>query len=266
MPCKICSSDTAPFATAHVLGRHVVRYFRCGHCGTVQTEPPFWLEAAYSSAITGSDLGLVSRNITQARTSRAIIKAFFRPAGTFVDYGGGYGLFVRLMRDHGFNFLRYDRYCENLFARGFDAELTPTARFELVTAFEVFEHLVDPLVTIEEMLAHSDNILFSTLLIPDPAPKPGEWWYYGLEHGQHVVFYTAKALAIMARRHGLFLHSKNDELHLLTRKRISPALFKLAASRKLGGWLDHLGSRRSLLEADYAKVVGTTGGPAGMLK
>jgi len=232
----------------------------------VQTEPPFWHEAAYSSAITGSDLGLVSRNVMLAKTSRVIIKSFFRRDESFVDYGGGYGLFVRLMRDHGFNFFRYDRYCENLFARGFDAELTPTARYELVTAFEVFEHLVDPLVTIEEMLSLSDNILFSTLLIPEHSPKPGEWWYYGLEHGQHVLLYTAKALAIIARRHGLHLHSKNNELHLLTRKKISPALFKIVASRRLGGWLDHVGPRRSLLEADYAKVVGAKGGSAGMLK
>ena len=34
----------------------------------------------------------------------------------------------------------------------------------------------------------------------------------------------------------------------------------LAASRTLGGWLDHVGARPSLLEADYARVVGATGG------
>ena len=265
MPCKICSSDAAPFATAQVLNKYAVQYFRCVQCGAVQTEHPYWHEAAYSSAITGSDLGLVSRNVSTARTARVIIKSFFRAGGTFVDYGGGYGLFVRLMRDHGFNFFRYDRYCENLFARGFDADLMPNARYELVTAFEVFEHLVDPLVTIEEILSFSDNILFSTLLIPDDSPRPGEWWYYGLEHGQYVLLYTAKALAFIARRHGLFLYSKNNELHLLTRKKISPALFKLAASRTVGAWLDHVGPRPSLLEADYEKVVGATG-VAGILK
>jgi len=260
MECKICLSEAAPFATAQVLNKYAVRYFRCVQCGAVQTEHPFWHDAAYSSAITLSDLGLVSRNVTLARTSRVIIKLCFRADGTFVDYGGGYGLFVRLMRDHGFNFFRYDRYCENLFARGFDADLVQTRRCELVTAFEVFEHLVDPLATIEEMLSFSDNILFSTLLIPDHCPKPGDWWYYGLEHGQHVLLYTAKALAVIAKRHGLFLYSKNNELHLLTRKKVSPALFKLAASRTLGGWLDHVGPRPSLLEADYAKVVGAPGG------
>lgn len=257
MPCRICRSDAQLFATAQVLGKYAVQYFRCVDCGAVQTEHPFWQEESYSSAITGSDLGLVSRNIAQARTSRVIIKSFFRPDGTFVDYGGGYGMFVRLMRDRGFNFFRYDKYCENLFAKGFDADLNPGTRYELITAFEVFEHLVDPPATIDEMLSLSDNVLFSTLLLPGHSPKPGDWWYYGLEHGQHVQLYTAKALAVIAGRLGLFLYSKNDELHLLTRKKISPALFKLSASRTLGGWLDHLGTRPSLLEADYAKVSGT---------
>jgi hypothetical protein len=231
----------------------------------VQTEHPVWLEAAYSSAITRSDLGLVNRNLTLATTSRAVIKSFFLQDGRFLDYGGGYGLFVRLMRDCGFDFFRYDKYCLNLFASGFDAPLPLAGSYELVTAFEVFEHLVDPLATIDEMLSCSDNILFTTLLVPDPPPKPGQWWYYGLEHGQHVMFYTLKALEFLAQRHGLFLHSKNRELHLLTRKRISPALFKLVASRRLG-WLGRLGSRRSLLDVDYATVVGSGGGPTGTTK
>lgn len=259
-PCRICASEAVPFASAKLLNTYTVQYFRCAKCGAVQTERPFWLDAAYASAITGSDLGLVSRNLALARTSRVIIKSFFRPDGKFVDYGGGYGLFVRLMRDRGFDFFRYDRYCDNLFARGFDADVTTRSRYELVTAFEVFEHLPDPLKTVEEMLALSDSILFSTLLIPADTPKPGEWWYYGLEHGQHVMLYTPTSLATIAERYGLFLYSKHD-LHLMTRKRISRGWFRLAASRRMGAWLDRLSGRPSLLEADYARVVGGGGAP-----
>ena len=248
-------SEAAPFASAQVLQKYDVHYFRCPQCGAVQTERPFWLDAAYSSAITRSDLGLVSRNVWLAQTSRLIIRCFFRQDGTFVDYGGGYGLFVRLMRDRGFNFLRYDLHCDNLFAQGFDADVSGSSRYELVTAFEVFEHLADPLTTIEAMLKLSDSILFSTLLLPANTPKPGEWWYYGLEHGQHVMLYTPKALAAIAERYGLFLYSRHD-IHLLSRKKISPQLFRLIASRRLGAWLDGVSGRPSLLEADYAKVVG----------
>jgi hypothetical protein len=40
--------------------------------------------------------------------------------------------------------------------------------------------------------------MFSTLLVPEPAPKLEDWWYYGLEHGQHIAFYTRKSLAVLA--------------------------------------------------------------------
>ncbi len=50
-------------------------------------------------------------------------------------------MFVRLMRDNGFDFYRSDRQCENLFAKGFEASLDVSPSYELLTAFEVFEHL-----------------------------------------------------------------------------------------------------------------------------
>jgi len=39
----------------------------------------------------------------------------------------------------------------------------------------VFEHLAKPLDEIPKMLALAPNLLFSTLLVPDPAPQPGQW-------------------------------------------------------------------------------------------
>lgn len=258
MKCKVCSSEANPFATALVLNKYNVEYFRCGNCGIIQTEQPYWFEHAYSTAITRSDLGLVGRNINQSLVCRSIISSFFCGEGKFMDYGGGYGLFVRLMRDYGFDFFRSDKYCENLFAEGFEADMEGKGQYELVTAFEVFEHLVQPLETIEEMLTFSNNIIFSTTLIPENNPRPGEWWYYGLEHGQHVVLYTARSLALIAERFDLNLYSKGNDLHLLTKKSISPLLFKAVASRRLGGWLDLFHKRHSLLEADFMKVTGIT--------
>ena len=36
------------------------------------------------------------------------------PTKNFIDYAAGYGFFVSLMRDYGFNFYWQDKYCENL--------------------------------------------------------------------------------------------------------------------------------------------------------
>jgi hypothetical protein len=256
MICKVCSAETNPFAKALVLKKYNVEYFRCDNCGTIQTEYPFWIEDAYSKAITISDVGLVQRNINLSKVTRTIITLLFNPKMKFIDYGGGYGLFVRIMRDHGLNFFRIDKYCENLFAKGFDADLENNDGYELVTAFEVFEHLLEPLDTIKELLEISNNILFSTLLIPDDNPKPEEWWYYGLEHGQHMILYTKKALTIIANRFNLNLYSKGNELHLLTKKKIPNVLFKLAANNHLGKWFDLFPVRYSHLENDFKDVNG----------
>ena len=69
---------------------------------------------------------------------------------------------------------------------------------DVLTAFEVLEHLADPRSTKAEWAKAAPATIVTTCLLPDPAPKPGEWWYYSLLTGQHVIFYTPKALGILA--------------------------------------------------------------------
>jgi len=255
--CVICGERREQFGRATILGRHDVAYYRCERCGFIQTETPYWLDEAYSDAIAASDIGLVGRNIRFAETTRAIISAFFDSAGRFLDYGGGYGMFVRLMRDGGFDFYREDPLCDNLFAQGFDRQDDGT--FELVTAFEVFEHLPSPVEDATLMLGLSDSVLFSTLLMPAPPPAPGEWWYYALEAGQHVSFYTREALAALADRLGVHVaSSRGNDLHLLTKKPHAARWFPLIATSKAARLLNAVWprSRPSRLASDYEHVTG----------
>jgi len=245
------------FGQAMVLGRHDVRYYRCPACGFIQTETPYWLAEAYSSAITRSDLGLVSRNLLCARLTPLVIVTLFDRRARFLDYGGGYGLFVRLMRDQGFDFYRHDRYAENLFAAGFDAADRPAAGYELVTAFEVFEHLVEPRAEMEQMLAYSRHILFSTRLTPEPAPDLQSWWYYGLDHGQHVALYSRQALRVLGQQFGLRLYSCGRDWHLFTEKNLPPAVFVFVCRLGLRlPWLAKFFQLPSLLAADYEALTG----------
>jgi hypothetical protein len=108
-------------------------------------------------------------------------------------------------------------------ARGF--ELPSHSEIELLTCFECFEHLVNPTVDMEKMLAISKNIFLSTSLLPNPIPKPEDWWYYGFEHGQHIAFYSEKTLAYIASKYGFNIYSCGD-LHLFTTKKIPPFLFR----------------------------------------
>lgn len=204
--CKICESQSIHFAHAQVLGKYDVEYFQCTNCGFVQTEDPYWLDEAYQTPITQSDRGLIARNVGFAQLTLEIITQLFDARGHFLDYGAGYGVFVQLMRFLRLNFVSYDRYCENIFAP--DSVVQDLDRsYDLITAFEVFEHWVDPIRELTQLFNASPNLLLSTELLPSFNPKPGEWGYYIPHEGQHIAFYTPKSLHIIAERFGLNVYT-----------------------------------------------------------
>lgn len=258
--CNICSSETKLKFEFVLLRKYMVKYFNCKTCGFIQTEKPYWLTEAYASAITDLDIGLLYRNTLFSDTlENILLKDVFDEDGKFIDYGGGYGIFVRIMRDKGFDFYRQDLHCQNLFAKHFDiSDIIVTGKFELLTAFEVFEHLEDPMSEIEKMLSYSDNILFSTELVPDTDPNPTTWWYFTPETGQHISFFTMESLEILADRYGLRLYSNGTTLHLFTKKVLNANPF-LENSRPAGRIKRFLSlfknasnqKRESLLQKDF---------------
>jgi hypothetical protein len=234
--------------------RHDVAFFRCTACGFVQTEEPYWLDEAYAEPINAEDTGLLQRNIRFAELSTIILFTAFDPGGIFVDYAGGLGVFTRLMRDAGFDFYWHDPHAQNVHARGFSFEPSNVRHAEAVTSFESFEHFVDPAAELERMMQFSKNILFSTLFIPSPLPAPGEWSYYGVEHGQHVSFFTEQACRALARRFGLAFHTFG-ELHLFTEKPISDRLINALFRKKDWGVLWYIRSKlHSKTESDSSAL------------
>ena len=228
--CNICQAPTTEFASMLVRGKYDALLLRCSNCGFMFVHDPIWLGEAYAEPINRSDVGYVRRNLWARDKMRECIEFNLNPDGIFLDYAGGYGLFVRLMRDAGYDFRWSDLYCQNLFVRGFEAPEPLTGPFEAVTAFEVFEHLTNPTEEMKKLSVITSCLMFSTLLVPEPAPKLEDWWYYGLEHGQHIAFYTRKSLAVLAKQFGYEFatdaQSKPDlQLHVFSRKQISPDFF-----------------------------------------
>lgn len=223
MKSKITGGETELLFTAKILNKYDIAYFKCKDTGFIQTEEPFWLEEAYSSAITKLDIGLVSRNEGLRETVIPILNKHFHVNEKFLDYAGGYGLFTRIMRDKGFDFYHTDVYCENLFAEYFDLEDLPSnPKFELVTAFEVFEHLPDPVKGLQEISNFSDSILFSTVLQPiERLKSEKDWWYFIPETGQHVALHTQKSLEVLGRKFGYNFHTDGLGVHLFTKKTLT---------------------------------------------
>lgn len=222
MQSKITGGATSLLFTAKVLNKYDVKFYRCADTGFIQTEEPYWLADAYSSAITKLDVGLVYRNLQLAERASNLLLNSFNKSAQFLDYAGGYGLFTRLMRDKGFDFYHTDPYCQNIFAEYFDLNTLPASqRFELVTAFEVFEHLANPLEDIKRMLGFSYNLLFSTELQPENVQQLNDWHYFSPETGQHVAFYNQASLKAIANQLGYNFYTDGKFLHLFTQTTFS---------------------------------------------
>jgi hypothetical protein len=106
------------------------------------------------------------------------------------------------MRDRGLRFHWHDPFCKNLFAPYCEASLASFAPYSAVSAVEVFEHAIDPLSLLRELRTFSNHIVFTTRLLPSAQP-PDSWWYFCLDHGQHVSFYSPEALSRLGALCGL---------------------------------------------------------------
>lgn len=203
------------FDTAKVLDAYDAVYHRCGGCGLVATRETPWLEEAYKRAIHDADVGLLQRARRSRVLTSSVLRFEGRRDGSFLDWAAGYGIFTQEMREHGYDFRQHDDYAEAVMAREFADD--GRAHYDLITAFEVVEHLADPVRELAPVAARTDLMLVSTCLLPEPAPRVGDWWYYMPEVGQHITFHTSDSLRRLAEQLGFQLTTNGINWHLLHR-------------------------------------------------
>jgi hypothetical protein len=210
------------------------------------------LDEAYSQPIAALDIGLLGRCEHLTNVTEAVVRSLSSTSAC-LDWAGGYGVLTRRLRDRGLNFFHHDPHTRNLFAGGLEGD--PGQSWDLITLFEVFEHLSDPLDDLKGLAAAAPVLLFTTVL-PDPTPRPGSWWYYTLETGQHITLYTAKALSTMASRLGMSFVSDGKSLHAYFRpgslpRRTAWIIRNPSRARPLASALRRVSSQRSLLNEDF---------------
>ncbi|QEG00963.1 hypothetical protein Mal15_50390 [Stieleria maiorica] len=256
MDCLVCRNTSDSFAGATIMGKYEIEYFRCRDCQFIQTEEPYWLEEAYNHAIIPSDVGLIARNERLSRVVDRLLRYVYPQAFYCLDYGGGYGMFTRMMRDRGHHFLHRDPYCQNLFAPGLEGE--PSAGgFDFLTALEVFEHFDNPHRELQVLDATADHWFVSTEPVPDPAPQPGQWWYYVLDGGQHISLWSKRALQTVAAHYGRQLISHRG-VHVFSKTKTNPFWVKQILRDKASRVLDPFRRRRSLLRDDFQRAAAAT--------
>lgn len=203
--------------TGKVLNKYEAHYFYDEEAKFIFVNNPTWLEEAYSSAISSSDTGILERNIRNIDFVEKIVAQNYVQGFDAVDLGGGHGLFVRGMRDRGFDFRWSDKFAENIFARGFEAT---DKKYTCATAFEVLEHTLNPLGFLKKNLSnfHFDFLIFSAQTF-DPLRIPDRsWWYWAFESGQHVSFFSSFTLRWMAESLGFCCRQLHGDIYVFYRK------------------------------------------------
>ncbi len=197
--CPITGKEMRLLFRRRIMQKYEVAYFYSEESGIIQTEEPYWLKEAYQSVIFPQDTSVASRNYGNARRLEPILSLLFPENAVFVDTAAGYGLFTRLMRDIGFNFFARDKFCENIFSKPFEA--SPGLKATAVTAFEVLEHVTDPIEFVSSQMKEfaTDTVIASTSVFEGQIPD-ASWPYYSFESGQHVTLYQPRSLELIAKK------------------------------------------------------------------
>jgi 2-polyprenyl-6-hydroxyphenyl methylase/3-demethylubiquinone-9 3-methyltransferase len=232
-PCKICATpspilDVVDFqknchesrGVSLPLSGRPVYYYRCPHCGFLFTcDFDRWTSEDFARFIYNGDYSVVDPDYAELRprTNATALQAAFgdRLKGLkLLDFGGGNGLFAAILREAGLDATSFDPFGDKM------ATPPPDRQFDLVTAYEVFEHAVDPAGCLQEIsrLLKPDGLLYFSTLINDG--KDGRagigsrltWWYASPRNG-HIALHSRRSLTLLLRQLGFAFVSFNDLTH-----------------------------------------------------
>ncbi len=234
LTCPICSNTCFPLdvvdfnkSCEEVKGKFLalseipIYYFFCSDCQFCFA-PEFskWKPKEFEERIYNEDYVLVDPDYVGVRprsNAQSLISVF----GTFaaelrhLDFGGGNGLLSRILRESNWQSSSYDPFVDK------EVTLSSLGRFDLITAFEVFEHTPDPCGLISNLssLLESDGIVIFTTATSDGHIAPHHrinWWYASPRNG-HISLFSKKSLALLGAREGFSFGSFSDVIHVFWR-------------------------------------------------
>lgn len=206
--CKICCSEAAfAFSRGWSGHPHTFPYYRCTNpqCNFLYTDYiDSWSDEQLSSLYDGHICGGGKERAHLPLDKVNLGKILLPDAKKILDIGCGEGWGVSTLRKAGFEAYGYDvvppKVCHEYIATGHQESITGT--YDIVTAIEVLEHLVDPISTchwIASLLRKGGIFAFSTYTF-DPNKHDANWWY--LNHVGHVSLHTRSSLRLLAEATG----------------------------------------------------------------
>ena len=230
--CPICESNTVIFdvvdfnkscgdltARSAGLSGVPIYYNLCEMCGFLfAPEIHRWSRQDFIERIYNSDYINYDGDYVEKRPleSAKVVEQLFGRQKRIIkhlDYGGGNGKLSQLLLDSGWRSSSYDPFS------GKNVNLDGLGKFNLITAFEVFEHAPDVQNLMSRMSCLSDPdaaILISTLLNDNHINRNERlsWWYAAPRNG-HISLFSKRSLSLLAKMHGLKVQHLNENLHLI---------------------------------------------------
>ncbi len=198
-----------------------VAFYRCPSCGfCFAPDIAKWSHAQFAEHIYNDSYALVDPDCVESRP-HANAENLSRWLGkdavnlSHLDYGGGNGLLSKRLREKGWNSESFDPFAKD------GVQIGGEGGFDLITAYEVFEHAPDPqrlMADLSRLLKPDGVVLFSTL-ISDGALREGgslSWWYASPRNG-HISLFSRQSLGVLAASNGFSYSSFSDGFHCLWR-------------------------------------------------
>ncbi len=210
-----------------------IQYYLCDQCGfCLAPEMYRWSIEDFSARIYNDDYKLVDPDYLDARprANAHMLASMFANHLLDIrhlDYGGGNGVLSAELFAAGWNSLSYDPFVDGTWRNDLGT-------FNLVTSFEVFEHVPDVrhlISTLSSLVDDDGMVLFSTLLSDGNVARNQrlQWWYASPRNG-HISLFSRRSLALLGQMEGFELVSFSPNLHAFWRRVPSWAadIFKLA--------------------------------------
>lgn len=112
--------------------------------------------------------------------------------------------------------MSYDPFPRN------DSDMNTFGQFNLITAFEVFEHVPDPQVlmnNLDKLLQSGESLVFFSTAISDGHINAHErlnWWYVAPRNG-HIGIFSTKSLQALATRYHFTYKPMGRSFHVFYR-------------------------------------------------
>ena len=219
--CPVCENIVRPYAyydsnkscnNGLPPSGHNVLYVKCTQCKFVCCPEMYsWDVEKFKHKIYNDDYIKVDPEYTGERSKRMaewFATKYAKRDSNILDYGAGNGSFALSLHDMGYNHLvSWDPMW------GVEPSMFWAGRFDVITAFEVFEHTPTPLATLKQMkewLSPGGIIIISTLVNDT---HPADFWYIAPRNG-HISCHSKSSLESLFSRAGMSVYHQCESIHI----------------------------------------------------